>query len=58
MSFEKDIKKFCDTENVKYLEKLPKEYQVFFQKYSALALKEKKSNKKIANIVLKHFLKF
>lgn len=38
MSFEKDIKKFCDTENVKYLEKLPKEYQVFFQKYSALAL--------------------
>ena len=55
MSSEKYIKKFCDTKNVKYLEKLPKEYQVLFQKYSALALKEKKSNKKIANIVLKHF---
>ena len=46
MSFEEDIKKFCDTENVKYLEKLPKEYKVLFQKYAALALKEKNSNKK------------
>ena len=55
MSYEEHIKKFCDTENVKYLEKLPKEYQVLFQKYSALALEEKNSNKKIANIVLKYF---
>lgn len=55
MAFEKEIENFCDTKDVKYLEKLPKEYQVIFKKYSVIALKEKNSNKEIANIVLKYF---
>lgn len=41
MSAEKLIKKFCDTENVKYIAKLSKEYQVLFQKSSVIALKKK-----------------
>lgn len=55
MSTEQLIQKFCDTENVKYLARLPKEYQVLFQKSSAVAMKKKNTNKKISRIVLKYF---
>jgi hypothetical protein len=55
MSTEQLIQKFCDTENVKYLARLPKEYQVMFQKSSAVTMKKKNTNKKIARIVLKYF---
>lgn len=55
MSTEQLIQKFCDTENVKYLARLPKEYQVMFQKSSAVTMKKKNTNKKMARIVLKYF---
>lgn len=49
------IENFCSSLNTKYLEKLPKEYQVFFQKMSIIALKKKNANKNIARVVLKYF---
>ena len=49
------IEKFCSTLNTKYLEKIPKEYQVLFQKSSVQALQKKNTNKKIARKVLQYF---
>jgi superfamily II DNA or RNA helicase len=49
------IEKFCSTLNTKYLEKLPKEYQILFQKSSIKVLKLKKGNKKVAKKVLEYF---
>ena len=55
MSIINTIEKFCSTLNTKYLERIPKEYQVFFQKTSVKALQTKGTNKEIARKVLKHF---
>jgi hypothetical protein len=49
------IKKFCTTLNTKYLTKLPKEYQIYFQKSSAYALTKNNTNKKIARVVLEYY---
>lgn len=49
------IEKFCSTLNTKYLAKIPKEYQVLFQKSSVKALQKKNTNKKVARKVLQYF---
>jgi superfamily II DNA or RNA helicase len=49
------IENFCTTLNTKYLEKIPKEYQILLQKLSVKALKKKNTNKKVAEKVLEYF---
>ena len=49
------IRKFCETSDIYYLEQLPKEYQLLFQKASVAALNKENANKKLANIILNHF---
>ena len=51
------LKKFCETSDISYLEKLPKEYKVLFRDTSVKALQSNKqtANKKLANIILAHF---
>lgn len=49
------IEKFCSTLDTKYLEKIPKEYQVLFQRSSLKALEKKNANKKVARKVLQYF---
>jgi hypothetical protein len=49
------IEKFCSTLDTKYLEKIPKEYQVLFQKSSVKALEKNNTNNTVANKVLQYF---